>query len=105
MRALTWYHDGNQVASTSDGRIALSSDNTTLKINEIFEDDAGIYEVKFAGLLIHPYNEFCEQKTLSLLRHYPVLAPVNFYDGKIEIEMIIHVLLIQHGQQLLSIAL
>ena len=76
LRALTWYHDGNQV---NNERITLSSDNTTLKINEISEADAGIYEAMFAGLLIHPYNEFCEQETLSLLRHYPVLAPVTFY--------------------------
>ena len=85
LRALTWYRDGNLVRNTSNERITLSSDNTTLKINLIYEADAGIYEVKFAGLLIYPYRECCEQETLVLLRHYPALAPVTFYvqtDGK-----------------------
>ena len=85
LRALTWYHDGNQVANTSDERITLSSDNMMLKISVTSEADAGIYEVKFVGLLIYPYSEFCEQETLALLRHYPALAPVTFYvhtDGK-----------------------
>ena len=91
LRALMWYHDGNQVSNTSNGRITVSSDNTTLKIREISEDDAGIYEVKFAGLLIYPYSEFCEQETLALLRHYPALAPATFYvqtDGKIKSKFI-----------------
>ena len=40
--------------------------------------DAGVYHVQFGGLRIYPYNKLCEEETLAILRHYPVLSPVVF---------------------------
>ena len=85
LRALTWYHNGSLINGSNDQRIALSSDNTTLTISSTTETDAGVYEVKYAGLRIYPYNETCEQETLSLVEHYPLFSPVRFHvhaDGK-----------------------
>ena len=78
-RALTWYHNGNKLAP--NGRIILSSDNTTLTVVNSTVADGGIYEVRFDGLLIHPYSRSCEEAVLDLLRHYPVLKPAVFHVG------------------------
>ena len=75
-RALTWYHNGNKL--TPGGRITLSSDNTTLTVINSTVADSGVYEVRFDGLLIHPYSRICEEAVLDLLRHYPVLKPAVF---------------------------
>ena len=34
--------------------------------------------MQFAGLRVYPYNQSCEEETLAILRHYPILAPVVF---------------------------
>ena len=92
LRALTWYHNGVQVNPGSYRHywyyyyyttISLSSDNTTLTITNARQSDAGVYHVQFAGLRIYPYNKLCEEETLAILRHYPVLSPVvfNVYTG------------------------
>ena len=74
LHELNWYHNGLSVDIT-DSRYTLSNNNMTLTIAEVSEEDAGIYSVQFDGLLIYPYNKLCEQKSLELLRRYPVLAP------------------------------
>jgi len=79
LRALTWYYNGVKIIPTSQGSISLSSDNTTLTITNILRSHSGVYEVRFAGLRIYPYNYWCEEKTLAILRHYPLLSPVTFY--------------------------
>ena len=79
LRALTWYHNGNKLAP--NGRIILGSDNTTLTVVNSTVADGGIYEVRFDGLLIHPYSRTCEEAVLDLLRHYPVLKPAVFHVG------------------------
>ena len=87
LRALTWYHNGVEINPRSYryywyyyyySTISLSSDNTTLNITNARWSDAGVYHVQFAGLRIYPYNKFCEEETLAILRHYPVLSPVVF---------------------------
>ena len=87
LRDLTWYHNGVQINPGSYRHywyyyyyttISLSSDNTTLTITNARQSDAGVYHVQFAGLRIYPYNKLCEEETLALLRHYPVLSPVVF---------------------------
>ena len=45
-----------------------------------------MYHVQFTGLRIYLYNKLCEEETLHILRHYPVLSPVVFSvytDGKL----------------------
>ena len=88
LRALAWYHNGikiNPRSYYSRRTVSLSSDNTTLTITNARLSDAGVYHVQFAGLRIYLHNKFCEEETLAILRHYPVLSPVvfNVYtDGK-----------------------
>ena len=79
LRALTWYHNGNKLAPNE--RMILSSDNTTLTAVNSTVADGGIYEVRFDGLLIHPYSRSCEEAVLDLLRHYPVLKSAVFHVG------------------------
>ena len=80
LRALTWYHNGTEIIpeSYSYRNTSLSNDNTTLTLNNAQLSDAGVYHVQFAGLRIYPYNQLCEEETLAILRHYPVLSPVVF---------------------------
>ena len=88
LRALTWYHNGVEIIPGSRYYYSnynyyyryytLSSDNTTLTITNAQRSDAGVYHVQFAGLRIYPYNKLCEEETLALLRHYPLLSPVVF---------------------------
>jgi len=76
-RALTWYHNGNKL--TSNERITLNRDNTTLVVANSTMRDSGVYEVRFDGLLIHPYSRTCEKAVLDLLRHYPVFKAAVFH--------------------------
>ena len=80
LRALTWYHNGVEINPRSYRyrTTSLSSDNTTLTITGTRGWHAGVYHVQFAGLRIYPYNKLCEEETLAILRHYPVLSPVVF---------------------------
>ena len=76
LRALTWYH--NEVQINSGSQRNISQCNTTLTITNARQSDAGVYHVQFAGLRIYPHNKLCEEETLAVLRHYPVLSPVVF---------------------------
>ena len=80
LRALTWYHNGVEINSEfyHYRNTSLSSDNTTLTITNAQRSDAGVYHVQFAGLRIYPHDKLCEEETLAILRHYPVLSPVVF---------------------------
>ena len=78
LRALTWYHNGTKIFTSSDSRISLSSDNTTVTITTTSAADAGVYHAEFAGLSLYPFNELCEMETLAIPRHYPILSPVVF---------------------------
>jgi len=88
LQALTWYHNGIEInpgSRYSRRNISQHSTSTTLTITNMVQSDAGVYHVQFAGLRIYPYNKLCEEETLAILRHYPVLSPVvfNVYtDGK-----------------------
>ena len=76
LRGLTWYYNGVEISSGSHRNI--SQHNTTLTISNMVQSDAGVYHVQFTGLRIYPYNKLCEEETLAILRHYPVLSPVVF---------------------------
>ena len=80
LRALTWYHNGVEInfGFYHYTNTSLSSDNTTLTITNARQSDAGVYHVQFAGLRIYPHDKLCEEETLAILRHYPVLSPVVF---------------------------
>ena len=75
-------------------RIVITEFNKTLTIFNTTDDDSGVYEVKFTGLLVHPYSKKCEQDVLALLRHYPIAIPAHFYlhtsiPGKLNFSLII----------------
>ena len=76
-RLLTWYHDG--VELVDGGRITLNDLNTTITMTDTSEDDSGIYEARYNGLLVRPYDRGCERDIIDLLRHYPLLKPVVFH--------------------------
>ena len=76
-RLLTWYRDG--VELVDGGRITLSDFNTTITITDTSENDSGVYEAKYNGLLIHPYDRICEGVVIDLLSHYPLLKPAVFH--------------------------
>ena len=82
LRALTWYYNGVEIVPGYRyyyySTISLNSDNTTLTITNAQRSDAGVYHVQFAGLRIYPYDKLCEEETLAILRHYPVLSPAVF---------------------------
>ena len=59
-------------------RYALSQQNKTLTITNFTFGDAGMYEVQFNQLFVHPYNKDCKEEVLPLLRYFPVLSPAVF---------------------------
>ena len=61
--------------------MVFSQDNKTLTILNTTEEDSGVYEAMFEGLLVYPHNHYCEQVNVYLLRHYPILSPVVFQVG------------------------
>ena len=79
LRELTWYHNGVKINPTSNTRLNLSSDNTSLSISSVTDSDAGEYTVQYDGLRLYPHDAGCERHTLELFRHYPLLAPAVLY--------------------------
>ena len=79
LRELTWYHNGVKINPTSNTRLNLTSDNTSLSISSVTDSDSGHYSVQYDGLRRYPYDSGCERQTLDLFRHYPLLAPAVLY--------------------------
>ncbi len=59
-------------------RFLLTIDSTELTIVDATANDAGVYEVKFEGILVYPYSMDCVAETLAFLRQYPILSPASF---------------------------
>ena len=79
LRELTWYHNGVKINPTSNTRLNLTSDNTSLSISSVTDSDSGQYSVQYDGLRLYPYDSGCEKQALDLFRHYPLLAPTVLY--------------------------
>ena len=79
LRELTWYHNGVKINPTSNTRLNLTSDNTSLSISSVTDSDSGQYSVQYDGLRLYPYDSGCERQALDLFRHYPLLAPAVLY--------------------------
>ena len=77
-RSLKWFV--NSVEISSNGKYLISQDDRSLTINDTVEQDAGVYEVKFTGLLRKGYEEKCraDSEVLDLLSSYPIASPVTF---------------------------
>ena len=83
LRELNWYHNGQRI---NPGRFNFSSDNTSMTITSVTDEDSGEYLVQFDGLRLYPYDKVCEKQTLSMLRQHPLLAPAALFistDGEI----------------------
>ena len=79
LQELTWYHNGVKINPTSNTRLNLTSDNTSLSISSVTDSDSGQYSVQYDGLRLYPYDSGCERQTLDLFRHYPLLAQAVLY--------------------------
>ena len=79
LRELTWYHNGVKINPTSNTRLNLTSDNTSLTISSVTDSDSGQYSVQYDGLRLYPYDSGCERQALDLFRHYPLLVPAVLY--------------------------
>ena len=75
---LTWYHDNVIIEQNCSTRFTLSNNNKTLTISNFTSSDAGIYKAQFNQLFVHPFDDSCRDKVLSLMRHLPILRPAVF---------------------------
>ena len=75
---LTWYHNESIIVPSVEPRYTLSNKNKTLMITNFMSTDAGVYKAQFNQLFVYPFNEYCEENVLSLLRYLPVLKPAVF---------------------------
>ena len=73
-RELNWYHN-NELASN----VVITNGNKTL--TTVVDGDAGVYEVRYDGLLLQPYDSVCEKMLLDVARHYPLFKPTRFSEG------------------------
>ena len=72
---LTWYHNNTVIVPEHNAGVSLSSDNKTLNITNFTSTYAGIYKAQFNQLFVHPYDEDCKNKYLSVTRNHLVLKP------------------------------
>ena len=72
--SLAWYHNGTQL--TSDDRVIISNNGTSLTISNMAESDAGKYEVRINS--IGTNSAFCDRNLLPLLENLALSAPVTF---------------------------
>ena len=72
--SLAWYHNGTKL--TSDYRVRIANNATSLIISNMRESDAGKYEVKINSVGLNP--EICNRNILPMLEKYALYAPVTF---------------------------
>ena len=72
--SLAWYHNGTQL--TSDDRVIITNNGTSLTISNMAESDAGKYEVRINS--IGSSSALCDRNILPLLENLALSAPVTF---------------------------
>ena len=74
--SIAWYHNGTKIVSGNKYII----ENTTLRINNMAENDTGKYEVKINSISYNHYNNSpdCDSYVLPLLEVLAAHAPVTF---------------------------
>ena len=74
--SIAWYHNGMEIVSGNKYII----ENTTLRINNMAENDTGKYEVKINSISYDRYNNSsdCDSLVLPLLETLAAHAPVTF---------------------------
>ena len=72
--SLAWYHNGTEL--TSDDRVIISNNGTSLTISNMAESDAGKYEVRINSTGSN--SAFCDRNILPMLENLAMYAPVTF---------------------------
>ena len=75
INSLAWYHNGTEL--TSDDRVSITNNGTSLTISNMAASDAGKYEVKFNS--IGSDSAICDKNILPMLENFVLYAPVKFY--------------------------
>ena len=76
-RSLKWFVNSVKLDSSAE-RFLVSEDGRMLTITSPVEEDAGVYEATFTGLVTPFHNLACEVEKLDLFRSYPIAEPVSF---------------------------
>ena len=56
----------------------ITNDNKTLTTVVDGGGVTGVYEARYDGLLLQPYDSTCEKIILDIARHYPLFKPTRF---------------------------
>ena len=72
--SLAWYHNGTEL--TSDDRVIVTNNGTSLTISNMSKSDEGKYEVRINS--IGSSSAFCDRNMLPLLENRALYAPVTF---------------------------
>ena len=76
--SLAWYHNGSKLSS--DDRVSIANNGTTLTISHMNGSDAGKYEVKINSIEFkNGINlDFCDINILPMLENLALYSPVTF---------------------------
>ena len=75
IRSLVWSHNGTEL--TTEGRISISNDGTSLTISNMVESDAGQYKVKIKSTYFND-GRICDRSILLMMENLAFYAPVTF---------------------------
>ena len=65
-------YNGEQISNTSNSLITNGNSSLLTTVQE------GVYEVRYEGLLVLPYDRTCESNLLKFLRGYAGFLPTRF---------------------------
>ena len=74
MKGLIWYYNGYPVRSSYN--YLFGNTNKSLLATSF---DRGVFEAKYEGFLVTPYNNDCDKALLQILNKYPAFRPATFY--------------------------
>ena len=74
MKGLVWYYNGYPISSSSN--FIFGERNMSLLTSTF---DRGVFEVKYQGFLVIPYNKDCDKALLQVLNQYPAFIPAKYY--------------------------
>ena len=72
--SLAWYHNGTEL--TSDDRVIITDNETSLTISNMAQSDSGKYEVRINSIEFN--SAFCDNNILPMLENLALYAPVTF---------------------------
>ena len=72
---LNWFYNGEKLSKMSD--LIISDENTSLMTNL----QNGVYEVRYTGLRVLPYDSYCESYIVQFLQRYAAFQSTQFTIG------------------------